>query len=117
MKSFPVSKMPWHTDDHKFGEAKGVTQRELEELLKPLPPPPIDKDLNSLRTQIDNRVRSVSTVFLVDEGRCRVCGDEAVYAYLSKLYCPACWLAFRDDRKPGTLEHWSLAALFPQGRP
>ena len=110
MKSFPVSKMPWHTDDHKFGESsEGLDRaiRELEErmggefkVFKPLPPPPIDEALaHRLQYVADTLVGipMVGTVCLIDEGRCHVCGEEAVYAFRSKLYCPTCWLAMRDD--------------------
>ena len=75
---FPVTKMPWHNDDHKFGE--GAIDYSLPNKIVPLPPPPID-----------------ATIALVDSGRCYVCGAFAVYLFKGKMYCSACWLAWDED--------------------
>ena len=83
--------MPWHDDDHKFGEGKEVTQRELEDLLKSFPAPSIDP-------YIDRFQGRIATVCLVDNGKCYYCGDRAIYAFRSRLYCASCWLELDEDR-------------------
>ena len=84
-KIFPVAKMPWHTDDHRFGERgedAGVQDTDVINVFQPLAPPPID-----------------STIAMIDDGRCYVCGKYATYLYKGKLYCVGCWLAWDWDNR------------------
>ena len=83
-KFFPVAKMPWHTDDHKFGER---SPRSVLSEIMPLPAPPIDPVF----------LEPIGTVALVDGGNCYFCGHRATYAFKGYLYCPTCWIALDED--------------------
>ena len=78
---FPVTKMPWHTEEHQVGESSEETPvKDLDIEWVPVLRPPID-----------------ATIALVDSGRCYVCGAFAVYLFKGKMYCSACWLAWDED--------------------
>ena len=106
-KFFQVAKMPWHDDDHKFGESEAemtwddVAKKlvplieDLEEDWKRLAPPPIDEYLQYIGSPIG--IPLIGTVCLVDNGRCYYCQERAVYAYRSRLYCATCWLELNED--------------------
>ncbi len=78
-KFFPVARMPWHSDDHKFGESvEGLAVEEMD-VINIFQPP------------------LFGSLAIVDSGRCHVCGDWADYVFRGKLYCAICWLAWDED--------------------
>ena len=111
-KFFQVAKMPWHDDDHKFGESEAemtwndVAKKfipifeEMEEDFKQLAPPGFVTSLPKYPVWEPAPVdfaMSISTVCLVDSGKCYYCQDKAVYAFRSRLYCATCWLELSED--------------------
>ena len=87
-KFFPVGKMPWHTDDHKFGESTKVTWGDVAEKLVPF--------IEVLEKEW-KEWKEIGTIAMVEDGLCHVCGGFAVYLFMGKLYCPTCWLAWDED--------------------
>ena len=77
-KNFPVGKMPWHTDGHKFGESQEDASVE-------------EKDVINIFRSLDG------TISFAEDGVCSVCSDWAVYVFKGKLYCTGCWLAWDED--------------------
>lgn len=126
-KFFPVAKMPWHTDDHKFGEGEmtwdDVAQKfvplfeDLEEDFKrcePLPRLPHKVQFVRGSLKVGEKGKPLpappilddtpypwgppqSTVCRVESGKCYYCGDEATTGFRSRLYCTTCWLALNED--------------------
>ena len=91
-KNFSVPKIPWHTDDHKFGESsepKITCDGEDVKDWKKFDPPMIDPVLRDM-TEEYTRLHTIS---IVDSGKCRYCHERAVYAHMGYLYCATCWMA------------------------
>jgi hypothetical protein len=86
---FMVPKMPWHTDDHKFGE--GSDKGDDEGLQS------ADNSLTPRTTE--DGVLSAVECSLVTEGDCYYCGEPAVYSCGERLYCPECFGGLQEDRE------------------
>ena len=108
---FQVGKMPWHTEDHVFGQSSdkppGPEQDEggdgpnTDSEFAPLGKPGVDEGIDKSICQARDSLGNVGTVFLVDHGKCYWCTEPAVYGYKGRLYCISCWSDSDGDRDGG----------------
>ena len=95
---FQVGKLPWHGEDHVFGEGSDDKDRPNDDAdVADLGEPGVDKDIDLAARTAEQCVLD-STVFLVETGKCYWCRERAVYGYKGKLYCVSCWFDSDDDR-------------------
>ena len=99
---FQVPKMPWHSEDHKFGETSGDRPDEpLDDgTVKPIGEPGVDESIDEFERAARDSILA-STIFLVDAGRCYWCKSRAAYGYQGKLYCFECW---SDDEETAAFQ-------------
>ena len=117
---FTAPAMPWHTEDHKFGESSekpigndvpndnttpeepgGDRYRDSafdEKFQGRLPDPGVDEGIEQSIRAIRDSLPS-PYVTLVESGRCYYCPEPAVYGSGSKLYCLECWSAVKEDEE------------------
>ena len=74
---YTVPELPWHDKSHTFGVATDTG------------------DADSIQQPRSPRADTLSTVALVETGKCYYCGQPALYAFRSKLYCGTCWVEGR----------------------
>ena len=107
---FTAPAMPWHDENHKFGESsdgqvddsgEGDVREDRpngDTPIEPIGDPGVDKD-------IDESIRAARasvlgpTVTLVSQGRCYYDRQPAAYGSGGKLYCIECWSAVKEDEE------------------
>lgn len=91
---FQVGRLPWHTDDHKFGESTDGDGPDAD------PTPEQDRgDEGDSEPERATRGSVACTYSLVDTGKCYWCPNYAFVGYGGKLYCPDCWSGLEEDRE------------------
>jgi hypothetical protein len=91
---FQVPKLPWHTDDHKFGQSS-----DSREVADSGGAGDVDGGEGDDTESSHSTRRCVfdSPVTVVDYGKCYWCKDPAVYGYQGKLYCVDCFSGLEED--------------------